>query len=270
MKKTPTNKKLIVFDLDGTLAPSKSVIDSEMEKLLKELLSVRKVAVIGGGKYALFQQQLLERLHGSKELFARLFLFPTTSTAFYRYERGKWKNIYKLELTPRDRKKIVQTFNEVFKEIGYQHPVKTYGKVIEDRRTQVTFSALGQEIVAVLGPKGVRMKDEWKEKNTPIKLKIAKLMQKKLPHLEVRAAGHTSVDVTRKGIDKAYGLKQIEKHLHVPIRDMLFIGDAIFPGGNDYAIVRTRVQYVKVKDPKDTKKVIRDILKAAAQGKPKR
>ena len=95
-------------------------------------------------------------------------------------------------------------------------------------------------------------------------MKIAKLMAKYLPNFEVRAAGHTSMDVTKKGIDKAYGLKQIEKHLHVKIRDMLFIGDAIFPGGNDYAVVKTGVDYIPVKDPQETKKIIRSILSSRA------
>jgi HAD superfamily hydrolase (TIGR01484 family) len=145
-------------------------------------------------------------------------------------------------------------------EIGYKHPKKTYGPVIEDRGTQVTFSALGQEVVAMLGKKGLKMKDEWRDKYTPVKLQIAKLMSKYLPNMHVKAAGHTSVDVTQKGIDKAYGLKQIEKYLHVKIKDMLFVGDAIFPGGNDYAVTKTKVDYFPVKDPEDTKKVIRQVL----------
>ncbi len=255
-----TPKKLVVFDLDGTLAKSKSVIDKEMKGLLEELLASKKMAVIGGGKYGLFKQQLMNELKPKKELAQNLFLFPTTATAFYRYNSG-WKNIYLLQLTKEERALIKKTFNRVFDEIGYKHPKKTYGPVIEDRGTQVTFSALGQEIVAQLGKKGLVLKDKWRDENTPTKMKIAKLMQKYLPDLEIRAAGHTSVDVTKKGIDKAYGLQQIEKYLKIKIKDMLFVGDAIFPGGNDYAVTKTKVDYVPVKDPEDTKAVIREVLK---------
>ena len=92
-------------------------------------------------------------------------------------------------------------------------------------------------------------------------MKIAKLMSKYLPELEVRAAGHTSVDITKKGIDKSYGLRQIEKYAKVKIKDMLFIGDAIFPGGNDYAVTKTAVDYFAVKGPEETKAIIRAILK---------
>ena len=252
-------KKLIVFDLDGTLAPTKSVMDREMGKLMKRLLMAKRVAVIGGGKYQLFQEQFINELMVPKPLLKNLFLFPTTSTAFYRYANS-WKKVYSHQLSKSERAKIKQTFQKVFKEIGYSHPKKVYGQVIEDRGTQITFSALGQDVVRVLGKKGIGLKEKWKKENTPVKMKIAKLMAKYLPNFEVRAAGHTSVDVTKKGIDKAYGLKQIEKHLHVKIRDMLFIGDAIFPGGNDYAVVRTGVDYIKVKDPQETKKIIRHLF----------
>ncbi|MDO8536874.1 MAG: HAD-IIB family hydrolase [bacterium] len=260
MKSNFKNKKLIVFDIDGTLTPSKAPADREMIALLLRLLEACFVAVISGGKYGLFKEQLVRQLPQRDPRLKRLYLFPTTATSFYKYS-GTWKKIYKFELSPKERKDIKKAFGEVFKEIGYAHPKKTYGKVIEDRRTQVTFSALGQEVVAMLGKrKGVRLKEEWRKKNTPLKLKIAKLLQKKLPNLEVHAAGFTSIDVTRKGIDKAYGLRQIEKRLGIKIKDMLFVGDAIFPGGNDYAVVRTGVDYLKVKGPEDTKKIIKFLL----------
>jgi len=252
-------KSLIVFDLDGTLAPTKAPIDKEMKQLVLALLAEKPVAVIGGGKYDLFKHQLVSQLGNSSALLKNLFLFPTTSTAFYRFNKG-WKKVYSHELSRTDRSRIIKTFERVFQEIGYEHPKKTYGSVIEDRGTQVTFSALGQDIVTKLGKKGIALKEEWRHAHTPTKMKIAKLMGKYLPDMAVRAAGHTSVDVTKKGIDKAYGLGQIEKQIGVKVTDIVFIGDAIFPGGNDYAVVKTGVDYIKVEDPEGTKKVIRHIL----------
>jgi phosphomannomutase len=259
--KSYANKQLIVFDLDGTLAPSKSIADRQMVDLLLNLLEQKKVAVIGGGKYSLFQRQLLDRLPKRDPRLSNFFLFPTTSTAFYRYRNG-WKKIYAKELSSTERAAIKKAFRDVFREIHYIPPKKTYGQVIEDRRSQITFSALGQDIVAALGKKGVKLKEEWTRKNTPLKLKIAKLVQKKLPNLEVHAAGFTSIDVTRKGIDKAYGVRQIKKVLKIPIRDMVFIGDALYPGGNDYAARKTGIECVPVRGPEDTKRIIEKIVKA--------
>lgn len=253
-------KSLIVFDLDGTLAPTKSVIDGEMNGLITRLLEQKKVAVIGGGKLDLFKEQFLNKLRAPKERLKHLYLFPTTATVFLRYH-NKWGKVYEHKLSRQTRRKIIRVFLQALKDINYQHPKKTYGRTIEDRGTQVTFSALGQDVVKVLGKKGVELKNKWRDENTPLKLKIARLVSKALPNLEVRAAGHTSIDVTQKGIDKAYGLKQIEKYLRVPISKMLFVGDAIFPGGNDYAITKTRVDYIAVKNPQETKKIIKWLLK---------
>lgn len=253
-------KDLIVFDLDGTLAETKTPMDREMVGLMKKLLASKKVAVIGGGKYPLFQVQLLKPLGSSKALLPNLSLFPTTATSYFRYRNG-WKNVYAHTLTKSERIRIKQAFKDVLDAIEYDPPKKTYGPVVEDRLTQVTWSALGQEVVTMLGKKkGVALKDKWKREHTDTKIEIAKRMAKLLPDLEVRAAGHTSVDVTKKGIDKGYGLKQIEKYLHVKIKKMLFVGDAIFPNGNDYAVVRTGVDYAPVKGPEETKKIIKAVL----------
>ncbi len=253
-------KTLIVFDLDGTIAPTKAPMDKEMSRLITRLLMKKKVAVIGGGKYGIFKYQFIRRLSCPKDLLKHLFLFPTTSTSFYRY-RGGWKKVYALELSKAEKEQIRQAFRRVLKEINYRPPTEVYGKVLEDRGTQITFSAIGQDVVKILGRiKGVRLKTEWKAKYTPLKMKIARQVIKYLPQFAVHAAGYTSIDVTKKGIDKAYGLKQIEKHLYIKIKDMLFIGDAIFPGGNDYAVVKTGVDYIKVRGPKDAKKIIRHLL----------
>lgn len=256
-------RELVVFDIDGTLTLTKAPMDSEMAMLIAQLLAVKKIAIIGGGKYALFRKQLapLRKLKIPKSLSERLFLFPATATSFYLYRSG-WKKMYAFQLSRVERNNIKKAFREVFKKIGYVHPRNVYGKIIEDRGTQVTFSALGQDVVAMLGIKrGVALKTKWARENHDLKMKIGKLMARLLPELEVHVAGFTSIDVTRKGIDKAYGLRQIKKHLGVSIKDMLFVGDAIFPGGNDYQIVKTGVDYIPVSGPNQTKNIIRALIK---------
>lgn len=252
------NKKLIVFDLDGTLAESKSVIDREMAGLLRKLLRQRIVAVIGGGLLAQFKVALLDRLHAPPRLLHNLFVFPTTAMAFYRYKNGTLKEVYSKKLTAPEKKQILRAFRVAFQKTKYLHPKKVYGKVIEDRKTQFTFSALGQDIVKVLGKKGIQEKEKWNKKD--VRPELMRMMRPLLKKFEVRSGGLTSIDVTRKGIDKAYGVRKIRDTLHVPIREMLFVGDAIYPGGNDYAALKTGVGYVKVSGPKETKKVIRLLL----------
>lgn len=252
-------KKLIIFDLDGTLVETKSVLDEEMAELLGSLLAVKRVAIISGGKYQLFQKQILAKLKKYRRFFPNLFLFPTTATSFYRYQRG-WRKVYAKKLASLEKNQIRRAFKEALEEIGYVEPEKIYGKTMEDRGTQVSWSALGQDVVAVLGETGVRLKKEWRDKNQDLKLKLAEAVQKRLPKLEVRAAGYTTIDVTRKGIDKEYGIKQMKKYLKIPISEMLFIGDALFPGGNDYAALKTGIECLQVGGLEETKKIIRFLL----------
>ena len=142
-------KKLIVFDFDGTVVRTKAPMDPQMSALVTKLLAVKKVAIIGGGKYGFLKILFLRELKAPKSLLKNLFLFPTTATAFYRYQSG-WKNVYRFQLSKEEKDKTKKAFRDVFEKIGYQHPQKTYGKIIEDRGTQITFSALGQDIVQVL------------------------------------------------------------------------------------------------------------------------
>jgi phosphomannomutase len=252
-------KQLIVFDLDGTLAPSKSFIDQKMMKLILQLLEAKKVAVIGGGKYSQFQDQLLNRLPGRDVRLQNLFLFPTCASAFYRY-RSAWKKIYAHKLNHATKVGIRQALQATLKDIDYIPPKKIYGPTLEDRDTQMSFSPLGQDIVTALGAKGIRMKEQWKKENDPLRFKIAKHLAKRLPELEVRVGGLTTIDITRKGIDKGYGVMQIKKILNIPIRDMVFIGDALYPGGNDHAAKKTGIQCISVDGPEDTKRIIEQII----------
>jgi hypothetical protein len=254
-----SKKSLIVFDLDGTLTPSKSPLESDMARALMALLTEKRVAVIGGGTYKQFRRQFISNLHCPSKLLGNLFIFPTTATSFYRYDKG-WKNVYAHILSKAQKQKVRKVIKDVFNEIDYIPPKKTYGKTLEDRGSQMSYSFLGQDVVAQLGKKGVRLKEEWTKKNTSLKLKIASMLQKKLPDLEVHAAGFTTIDITRQGIDKAYGVRQIEKYLRIPIKQMVFIGDALYPGGNDAAAKKTGVRTIAVKGPADTIKIIKKIL----------
>ena len=245
------NKKLVVFDLDGTLAESKSALLPDMGRLLCRLLTKKRVAIIGGGKYEQFQKQFLSSFHCSPKLLTRLFLFPTSSTAFYRYQ-NRWKRVYSHVLPRASRTKIFKAFNRALAAAHFVYPKKIYGKLMEDRGTQVTFSALGQKAP-------VHLKEAWNKKHD-LRVAIMRFLQKDLPEFEVRRGGLTSLDVTKKGIDKAYGIRQIKKVLHISISEMLFIGDALYLGGNDYAARKTGVTCVQVVGPIVTKRVIAFLL----------
>ncbi|MEK9155136.1 MAG: HAD-IIB family hydrolase, partial [Patescibacteria group bacterium] len=243
-------KKLIAFDLDGTVTESKSPMDAEMADIFGKILSRMKIAIISGGAYEQFERQL-PALQCSVEQLQNLFFFPTPGTRFYRYT-DKWEQIYADEMTVEERQKIKESFEKAFIDIGYEHPAQLYGEVVEDRGTQVTFSACGQQAP-------LEVKKAWKETQDR-RPEIAKAVEKDLPAFEVKIPGVTSIDVTRKGIDKAYGIHKIEELLHVTVPEMVFVGDALYEGGNDHAVIRTGVETVAVANPTETKAVLRQWL----------
>jgi phosphomannomutase len=242
-------KKLIVYDLDGTLAESKSPMDAEMSALLHDLLVVIKVAVISGGDWPQFQKQLVSRLPHDESL-ANLSLLPTCGTKFYQYSED-WKKLYEEDFTADQREKIMGSFEKALASAGFKVE-KTWGTVIEDRGSQITFSALGQH--APLDAKGKWDPDYAKRK------KIKALLDMYIPEFSVRIGGATSIDITRPGIDKAYGIGKLRDILGVSLKEMIYIGDALFVGGNDYPAEEAGVISIPIRDPRETKRVTETIL----------
>lgn len=242
-------KKLIVFDLDGTLAESKSAIDTEMAQLLAALLGVAQVAVISGGGFPQFEKQLVANLPASGAL-DKLSLLPTCGTRFYRYDGG-WNLLYAENFTDDEKKTIVASLEKAVADSGYAAK-KTWGEAIEDRGSQVTYSALGQE--APLAEKEKWDPDFSKRKQ----IKVA--LDTMLPDFSVHFGGTTSIDVTKPGIDKAYGIRKLRDVLGIDIAEMIYVGDALFPGGNDYPARETGATCIQIKGPEETKRVIETVV----------
>ena len=251
-------KKLIAFDLDGTLAPSKSHFDSRIVALFDKLLETFHVCVISGGKYELFQRQFLTQITSEPHNLARLHLMPTSGTRYYKYVNNNWHLQYAEDFTPAQKKLIIKALEEGLEESGYK-VAKTYGETIEDRDSQITLSILGQEIVAELGDEGVRIKESW-DPTGKKKLEIRDIIAPKIPEFNVRAAGATSIDVTMPGVDKAYGMKKLMESTGFSKEDILFMGDKIMPGGNDYAVEEMGIKCIAVRNWEDTAYAIEGIV----------
>jgi HAD superfamily hydrolase (TIGR01484 family) len=243
-------KKLIAFDLDGTLAESKQPIDEEMAGLLKDLLDVAKVAVISGGDWPQFDKQVVSRLPKGTR-WRRLFIMPTTGSKLYRYEKGKWRKIYADDFTRDQRDRILQALDEAVKQCGFDKE-KTSGPQIEDRGSQITFSALGQK--AALDAKKAWDPDLAKRKA------LQAMLVERLPDLSVKIGGSTSIDITQKGVDKAYAIDRLCKHARLDRDAILFMGDAIYPGGNDDPVRAAGIESIAVRDVRETGNVIRGVI----------
>ncbi|PAV69383.1 hypothetical protein WR25_24099 [Diploscapter pachys] len=221
-----------------------------MGEALADLLGVAHVAVISGGDWPQFQKQVASRLPARADL-SKLWLMPTTGTKLYVHRDGAWQTVYAELFDDATKAKILKAFDESLEATGFV-PEKTWGERIEDRGSQITFSALGQEAP-------VAEKEHWDPKFEKRKVIQADLKQR-LPGLSINMGGATSIDITQEGVDKAYGLKKLRDESGIPLDAMMFIGDAIFPGGNDYPAKELGLDTVRVRDPEETISVITAIV----------
>lgn len=246
-------KELVIFDLDGTLARSKAPLGSIMGGVLGRLLAVTRVSVISGGAWTQFEKQLLTHLPTDHRL-DNLSLLPTCGARFMQHRGGGWDQLYAEDFTGAEKKTIIAALDKAFDQSGFR-PDKHWGDLIEDRGSQITLSALGQE--APLDQKKTWDPDFAKRR------KIKRILDPMLNGFSVNLGGSTSIDVTRPGVDKAYGIHKLKAVLGIPFSRMLFMGDALFPGGNDHPARTAGVDCIEVRDPSETEHVIRGFLAAA-------
>ncbi len=250
--------RLIAFDLDDTLAPSKSPLDPRMAALLGELLAVAEVCVISGGQFGQFRDQVIARMPEDAPL-DRLHLMPTCGTQYYRHDGADWVQQYAEDLTDAEKSSALLAVEQEAKRLAYWEPDRpgaaTWGPILEDRGSQITFSALGQAAP-------VDAKKAWDPTGAK-KNELRAAVQARLPDLEVRSGGSTSVDITRRGIDKAYGMNRLAQLTGIPFADMLFVGDRLDPDGNDFPVIALGIPTRAVARWEETAELVAGIVQAA-------
>ncbi len=264
--------KLIIFDLDGTLAESKQPLTLEMAALVAQLLAATRVAVISGGAFAQFLKQVVSMLPIDANL-TNLYILPTSGAALYEYDpstsldftRDKslgasWKKIYEERLSEKDKDTVETAMRAAAQETGlidFSKPA--YGERIEYRGGQVTISALGQNAPLAL-------KKEWDPDHAK-RHELREAIAKRLPQFSVGIGGATSIDVTKRGVDKAYGLHKLCERLGIAESDALYVGDELEKGGNDEAVYKTDAQTKAVANPAETAIFIKSMLTVASGGR---
>ncbi|MEV8267049.1 HAD-IIB family hydrolase [Microbacterium sp. NPDC076911] len=239
-----TIPRLVAFDLDDTLAPSKSAIDPRIGAQLIALAERVEVAIISGGQLAQFTAQVVDMLpNTTPNVLAHIHLLPTCGTQYYLLNEAGIHTVYAHSLTDDEKSRALAAVESEARRLGLWAE-ETWGAILEDRGSQITFSALGQKAP-------LEAKTAWDptgEKKNTLRTAVAAA----IPDLEVRSGGSTSVDITHRGIDKAYGMNQLSEATGIPLDDMLFIGDRLDPDGNDYPVLAMGVPCHAVEGWEDT------------------
>ena len=242
--------QLLVFDLDGTLANSKQATTLHMGILLEKLLERIPLAIMSGGRWEQFQTQLLPALPSTAHL-QDLYLFPTSGAACYRFDTV-WKLQYQERFSDTERNTVLIAIQDILREAGYIETSSGWGPIVEDRGSQISISCLGQN--APLQAK--RVWDPDKKKREALQQKLLE----KLPFFSIKIGGMTTVDITKNGIDKAYGIKKLSEMSGIPVSKMLYMGDALEEGGNDAVVIQTGIPTQLVANPEETAQYIQTIL----------
>jgi phosphomannomutase len=252
------SKKIVAFDLDGTLTVSKSRITDEMAHLVVKLGEKYIVVVTSGGSFDQFKTQFLPsfaKIDIRPEILRNMILLPTSGSQRYQYDEGsrEWKRTYREPSFDEGVKQKAKTLlKEIIESGEYDIPKDPKGEYIEDRDTQISLSALGQD--APIEEKKLWDPDQKKRQ------KIKSELESKLPEATISIGGTTTIDILPKGFDKAKGLKLFLDELDMSVDDMVFVGDSIFPGGNDFSPSQAGIKCIKVSGPEDTASVIEGMI----------
>ncbi len=252
-------KKVLAFDIDQTLNIAKTPIPPEIAEVLTKLLNHFEICPISGQKYEQFLIQIVDKLQaaGAKDAqLAHLHLFAAQGTQYYCYRDGAWQQVYNYPLSTEDVAKITSVLEASARELGFWEAdqLAEGDEIIENRLSQITFSALGQKA-------GTEAKYAW-DPDMKKREQIVAKCQEKLPDFLYEIGGTTSINVAAPGMNKQFGMTHLLEELDVKKSEVLYFGDMTQPGGNDYPVVQMGIDTITVRSHEDTLYALRGIAGA--------
>lgn len=237
--------QIAIFDIDNTLTESRSRISPSMAQALSALVDKMPVALISGGSFEDFDKQVVSALsHAKKE---NLYVLPTSGAEMRFWQGGSWHVAYSYPISAAKRRLILE---RIAKALGVA-PTEL-GYYVYDRGSQITFSALGKDA-------GLEEKRDW-DPDRSKRRTLVDVLKPQLPGVSMTIGGTTSIDFTEEGVDKAFGVGKLLAHLKIDPKEVVFVGDALVPGGNDEPVRRLGVDARLTKGPRETEEIVRRLL----------
>ncbi len=249
--------KAVLFDLDDTLAPSFESPSAEMVGKLLQVLECLPMAIITGRDFPWMARDFLPQIARSPRI-DRFFVFPEGAAQCLQYQKqdSDWKELYSEKLSDEERQKISVAIAESVRETGILEGLPRFGEQLVQKKAMVAFAALGMQVPPDL-------KYSWDPGNVK-RAKLRDAIAARLPEYDVMMGGATSTDVTKKGVNKSYGARWLAERLSLSPSDMVYVGDALYAGGNDYVVIPTGIQVRSTSGPAETLKIVDELLAACA------
>ncbi|CAG0893822.1 unnamed protein product [Darwinula stevensoni] len=242
-------KKLYLFDVDGTLTPSRQPIDDDMDKLLKRLRQKVVVGVVGGSDLPKIVEQLGKASASTEEVLLA-YDFTFSENGLVAHKGGQLLDMQSIEKHMGE-EKLQEMINFSLRYMSNIHLPFKRGNFVEFRHGMINLSPVGRSVTLEERQAFVNY-----EATHPVRQKFLNALKEAFPHygLEFVIGGQISVDVYPVGWDKTYCLRHIEKESFSEIH---FFGDKTMPGGNDHALYEDpRTIGHSVSGPADTKNQI--------------
>ncbi|KAH9004695.1 eukaryotic phosphomannomutase [Lactarius hatsudake] len=243
-------KKLVLFDVDGTLTPARQSVSPEMLQLLKELRKKVVIGFVGGSDLVKISEQL--SISGSNAIDAFDFAFAENGLTAYRLGKPLESQSFIKFVGEERYKKLVNFILHYVADLDI--PIKR-GTFVEFRNGMVNVSPIGRNATIQ-----ERHDFEAYDKIHGVRAAFVKVLQERFADygLTYSIGGQISFDVFPDGWDKTYSLRHVEKE---GFEEIHFFGDKTFKGGNDYEIFADpRTVGHTVSSPADTAKILREIF----------
>ncbi len=237
-----TAKQYIICDGDQTLYENviTPINDGMLETIQTLIRSGAGFGVISGTDIA-----EISRLIRSKEINQEHHILATSGASYFIHDGKNTRNVYEVELSNQDKGAISNALEML---IGKYNiiPLTSRKDQIQDRISQITFSALGRNAP-------IELKDAY-DKDKSKRKEFRRFLRKYLPEdkFNITIGGTTSMDITDSKVDKGYGIERFVQHNRLTFDDIIFYGDKLEEGGNDHSVRRNGIRCIRVNGVEDT------------------
>jgi phosphomannomutase len=256
-------KRIILFDMDGTLTPPRQPLDIDILKPLKILTHYCDIGVVSGSDIEYMNEQLKFLILNSRIRY-NLHLLPCNGTKHYTpplYNSEDHKLIFQ-----RDFKKEIgdKRFHMLMKLlIEYQNHISTHyeiplsGHFISYRESMINWCPIGRNASREERKEFINLDKNFR--TSEFRKIILEQLKAEVDNLNlkvtIKLGGETSFDIFPNGWDKTYSL------LHFPDHKKWFIGDRCGEGGNDKEIYEhLQPDSFSVKNTRETIEILDNVL----------
>ena len=243
--------KAVIFDLDNTLGEAFHSPKHSILTRFEKVLPLVPTAIMTAASLGRIKNDVLVNLSPSFDPKS-LALFTANAGQCYLWLEDTWTAQYGFSFSDEERDVIRKALEQSAAETGVLDDAPSYGDRFVDYEGYIAFTALG-----VGAPTEERK--AW-DPDGKKRMQLREVLMHKLPQFDVYIGGATSVDVTLKGINKSYGVQWYARHLGLEPSEMLYIGDALYEGGNDAVVIPTGIQTRPTSGPAETETIIDELL----------